>query len=194
MARAPEICGACHLGTEPWLRLYFQPQHRRETEFGARFSHRRHRQLEGDGMDACARCHTQPSPQRDLGLAAQHATCMGTGCHDLTPIDIDHPVGPTPLSGCTGCHELGLMVKRRAQRVAAPWSVRERFDHAQHRSESRSGAAVPCAACHEGVAEADSVADIPGPTKRACVPCHDGGAAFKLTGHGCARCHGRAQP
>jgi c(7)-type cytochrome triheme protein len=192
-ARAPQICGACHLGTEPWLRLYFQPQHRLETEFGARFSHRRHQQASADLIAACEQCHRQPSQQRDLGVPAQHETCMGTGCHERAAIELDHPVGPSPLSACTGCHELDLVVERRAQRMQAPWSVRERFDHAQHRSEPGSGAAVPCTACHQGVAEADRVTDIPGPPKRACAPCHDGRVAFKLTGHGCARCHGGAR-
>jgi hypothetical protein len=28
------------------------------------------------------------------------------------------------------------------------------------------------------------------PEKAACATCHDGKAAFKMTGHGCARCHG----
>jgi c(7)-type cytochrome triheme protein len=189
-ARGPAICGACHLGTEPWLRLYFQPQHRLDTEFGARFSHRRHQQADVALVEPCERCHRQPSQRRDLGLPAQHETCMGTGCHERAAIDVDHPVGPTPLSGCTGCHELDLVARRRTQRMAAPWNVRERFEHAQHRSEPGSGVAVPCTACHQGVTDADSVAEIPGPPKRVCAPCHDGRAAFKLTGHGCARCHG----
>jgi c(7)-type cytochrome triheme protein len=193
MAREPAICGACHLGTEPWLRLYFQPQQRLDTEFGARFSHRRHQQLGTALMEACERCHRRPSQQRDLGLPGQHEACMGTGCHEPTAVDVDHAVGPTPLSACTGCHERDLVARRRVQRLGAPWSVRARFDHAPHRTEPSSGAAVPCAACHQGVAEADRVADIPGPPKRACAPCHDGRAAFKLTGHGCARCHGGAR-
>jgi hypothetical protein len=191
-ARAPAICGACHLGTEPWLRLYFQPQQRPETEFGARFSHRQHQQASPERLAACEQCHRQRSPQRDLALAAQHETCMGAGCHERAASEVDHPVGPTPLTACTGCHERDLMATRRARRMAVPWNVRERFDHAQHGSEPGAGAAVPCMACHEGVADADRVADIPAPPKRTCAPCHDGGVAFKLTGHGCARCHGGA--
>ncbi|HWN67979.1 MAG TPA: cytochrome c3 family protein [Haliangium sp.] len=192
MARTPKICGACHLGTEPWQRLYFQARGRLDTEFGARFSHRLHQQADANLIGSCERCHRQPSQQRDLGLPAQHATCMATGCHERVGIEIDHPVGPTPLTVCTACHELDLVANRRAQRLQAPWSVRERFDHAQHRSQPGSGAAVPCTTCHQGVAEADRVTEIPGPPKRACAPCHDGRAAFKLTGHGCARCHGGA--
>jgi hypothetical protein len=104
----------------------------------------------------------------------------------------EHLQGPVPLSACSGCHALDLVTTRRAQRLAAPWSVRARFEHALHERDPVSGAAVGCTACHAGVVEADSVAAIPGPPKRACVPCHDGRAAFKLTGHGCARCHGQA--
>lgn len=188
-AREPRICGACHLGTEPWLRLYFQPPQQPDTEFGARFSHRRH----AEGMGPCERCHRRPSQQRDLGLPAQHETCMGTGCHEREAVDVDHAVGPTPLSACTSCHERELVVRRSARRMESPWSVRARFDHTQHRSEPGSGAAVACTACHQDVVAADSVAEIPGPPKRACAPCHDGRAAFKLTGHGCVRCHGSAR-
>jgi c(7)-type cytochrome triheme protein len=187
--RDPAICGACHLGTEPWLRLYFQPLRGPDTEFGARFSHRQHQPA---GLESCERCHAQGSQLRDMGLPAQHETCTGTGCHEQTATAPDHPVGPLPLSACSACHELGLVARRRVQRIEARWSVRERFEHASHRRDPGTGAAVPCTGCHQGVAEADSVAEIPGPPKRACAPCHDGRVAFKLTGHGCARCHGGA--
>lgn len=197
MARAPRICGACHVGTEPWLRLYFQPRPRPDTEFGARFSHRQHRDAV---VDACERCHRERSELRDMRLSHQHDTCMGAGCHaqDVpqagagTEEGAEHLQGPVPLLFCAGCHALDLVTTRHAQRLAAPWSVRARFEHALHERDPASGAAVACTACHAGVVEADSVAAIPGPPKRACVPCHDGRAAFKLTGHGCARCHGQA--
>jgi hypothetical protein len=197
MARAPRICGACHVGTEPWLRLYFQPRPRPDTEFGARFSHRQHRDAD---IEACERCHRERSELRDMRLPRQHGTCMGAGCHaqDLAPAGpgaeegAEHLQGPVPLLICSGCHALDLVTTRHAQRIAAPWSVRARFEHAPHERDPASGAAVACTACHAGVVEADSVAAIPGPPKRACVPCHDGRAAFKLTGHGCARCHGQA--
>lgn len=206
MARAPTICGACHVGIEPWLRLYFQPRPRPETDFGARFSHRRHRDAE---IEACERCHRERSALRDLRLPPQHTTCMGAGCHVQAGPgtgpgtgdgagpgaegDAGSAEGPVPLLVCSGCHVLDLVTTRHAQRVAAPWSVRARFEHALHERDPVSGAAVACTACHAGVVEADSVAAIPGPPKRACVPCHDGRAAFKLTGHGCARCHGQAR-
>lgn len=205
MARAPEICGACHVGTEPWQRLYFQPRPRpdtedtEDTEFGARFSHRQHRDAD---IEACERCHRERSELRDMRLPHQHGTCMGAGCHpqDVPAVeagaeeDAAHLQGPVPLAICSGCHALDLVTTRHAQRLAAPWSVRARFEHALHERDP-AGAAVACTACHAGVAEADSVAAIPSPPKRACAPCHDGRAAFKLTGHGCALCHGpAAQP
>jgi hypothetical protein len=30
------------------------------------------------------------------------------------------------------------------------------------------------------------------PPKKTCAPCHDGRTAFKMTGHGCARCHAKS--
>ena len=36
--------------------------------------------------------------------------------------------------------------------------------------------------------------DVPAPAKQTCVGCHDGARAFKITGHGCARCHGKGKP
>ena len=200
MARKPAICGACHVGTEPWLRLYFQPRPRPDTEFGARFSHRQHRSAD---IEACERCHRERSELRDMRLPYQHDTCVGAGCHAADPSqaapagpgtgeDVEHIQGPLPLTACSSCHALDLVTTRHAQRIAAPWSVRARFEHALHERDPASGAAVACTACHAGVVEADSVDAIPGPPKRACAPCHDGRAAFKLTGHGCARCHGQA--
>jgi c(7)-type cytochrome triheme protein len=202
MARTPTICGACHVGTEPWLRLYFEPRPRPDTEFGARFSHRQHRDAD---IEACARCHRERSALRDMRLPHQHDTCMGAGCHAPGPSQAapagqgagagaEALQGPAPLAACADCHALDLVTTRHARRLAAPWSVRARFEHARHERDPASGVAVACTACHAGVVEADSVDAIPGPPKRACVPCHDGRAAFKLTGHGCARCHGQAGP
>jgi c(7)-type cytochrome triheme protein len=213
MAREPEICGACHVGTEPWARLYFQPRPRPDTEFGARFSHRQHQNAD---IETCERCHRERSELRDMRLPPQHATCMGAGCHaqglsqagpkaenaakdgaqnnakDDAEAGAASPE-PVSLQTCAGCHVLDLVATRHAQRIAAPWSVRARFEHAPHERDPASGAAVACTTCHTGVVEADSVAAIPGPPKRACRPCHDGRVAFKLTGHGCARCHGQAR-
>jgi c(7)-type cytochrome triheme protein len=71
--------------------------------------------------------------------------------------------------------------------------VRATFDHAPHR-RTASGEAVPCTSCHLAMVAAPDVAAIPTPPKATCAPCHDGRAAFKLTGHGCARCHRSPSP
>lgn len=183
-ASEPRVCGACHLGTDPWLRLYFEPRPRPDTELGARFSHRAHARA---GVEACEGCHQVRSRLRDLRLPSHHQPCMGAGCH-LS--DAAESPAPAPLAACETCHVLDLVSVRRGQRLDAPWSVRARFDHASHRTDPGTGAAVPCRGCHVSVLDTDGIADIPGPPKRACEPCHDGRAAFDITGHGCARCHG----
>src|SRR5262249_56215651 len=87
------------------------------------------------------------------------------------------------------CHVLGLVAARERDRLAAPWSVRARYRHARH-ARDLGARAIACTDCHGGLAAATSLAEVPSPKKAACVPCHDGTAAFKLTGTGCARCHG----
>jgi c(7)-type cytochrome triheme protein len=91
------------------------------------------------------------------------------------------PAAPA-LDTCATCHALGLERARVEERMTAAWSVRARFRHETHPGE--------CTSCHEGVASSTDAATIATPKKPACAPCHDGKRAFKMTGHGCAKCHG----
>ncbi|ACY15249.1 cytochrome c3 family protein [Haliangium ochraceum] len=195
----PIICGACHVGTDPSRPLYFTPGARADTEFGARYSHRAH---PGASDQACAGCHRQRTALRQRGLPRTHATCSGAGCHELPATEgegegegddaePDAATAPLPLTACEGCHRIGRAAARRAVRLGAPWSVRARFDHERHERPPFTAAARACTSCHQDVAAADSVEAIASPPKQSCAPCHDGGAAFKLTGHECVRCHGR---
>lgn len=169
------LCSACHVGDEPWRRLHVDRRPPPATEFGARFDHAVHR------ADDCRRCHLASTGQRDHELPANHAACSGTGCHDR---------GAAPaLDRCTACHRPGLVAERERTRRSAPWSVRARFDHRAHALDPRTGAELACTACHDGAAAASGMAAMPTPPKKSCAPCHDGDIAFKMTGHGCARCH-----
>jgi c(7)-type cytochrome triheme protein len=165
-AAQPKICGACHIAAEPFRTLIADREPPPETEFGARLSHALH-----DG--ACTGCHDTRSSERELRPPRGHAACAA--CHQLVP--------PT-LDDCLGCHAIGGAAARTRDRLAAPWSVRARFRHAPHTNAA-------CTDCHAGVPAARTMTDVPAPEKRACAGCHDGGAAFKLTGTGCARCHGK---
>ncbi|HTM21454.1 MAG TPA: cytochrome c3 family protein, partial [Kofleriaceae bacterium] len=173
----PVICGACHVGIEPWRPLHRDPLPPPETEFGAVFSHRRHLGGERPPVTAaCASCHAAASAERDMRPPRDHLACTAAGCHAAG--------GVAPAAGdCAGCHRRDLIAQRRADRLAHRWSVRARFRHRPHRDAA-------CTACHTGLLDSDMLADVPAPAKATCVPCHDGGKAFKLTGHGCARCHG----
>jgi c(7)-type cytochrome triheme protein len=175
---APRTCGACHLSTEAWRPLRADQLPAAETEMGARISHRSHT---GD----CAGCHRLTTARRELRPPRGHASCTGAGCHARAG-------GPAPaLADCAGCHQPGLLADRTRARTEARWSVRATFRHAPHRTTA-TGEAVPCTSCHLAMVSAPDVAAIPSPPKATCAPCHDGRAAFKLTGHGCARCHGGA--
>ena len=169
----PKFCGACHNSTEPWRPLTVDRRPPEHTEFGANLDHAKHR-------GACTSCHVVTTTQQQLRPARGHVSCTGTTCHAIAS-------GPAPrLAECTGCHALSLIGDREKARALAPWSVRERFDHRSHQRPD-----LACEACH---AEADligPVAQLRTPAKATCAPCHDGNAAFDVTGTGCRRCHGQ---
>lgn len=171
------ICTACHVGDEPWRPLHFDQPPRDTTEFGSRFPHGKH--LAGSTpliAEPCSYCHLESSKDDELGLPHDHTRCSGAGCHDRAS------ESKILRDNCGGCHVAGLISTWSASRAAARWSVRSRFRHAPHTDA--------CVTCHDSVIDTDSLAEIAPPTKQACAPCHDGGDAFKLTGHSCARCHG----
>jgi hypothetical protein len=172
--RQPRICGACHNATEPWRRLAPDRGPPERTEFGATLDHARH-------PGACTGCHALTTPARQLRMPRGHRSCTAAGCHAAA-------TGPAPrLTDCEACHRQGLAGDREAARLAAPWSVRARFDHAVHAAAT---AANPpsCETCHRELG-GPGLAALPAPAKASCAPCHDGAAAFKLTGTTCTRCH-----
>ncbi len=173
----PIRCGACHAGSEPWRKLVADQLPPPRSEFGARMNHAAHADV------ACTRCHTLDTATRELRPPRGHAACAGSGCHAAT-------TGPPPkLDACATCHAVGLEATRTRARLEAPWSVRSRFRHAAHAIDD-TGAPVPCVVCHDAVVRSTDAASIAAPAKPTCTPCHEGKRAFKMTGHGCARCHG----
>ena len=168
----PVTCGACHVAIEPWRSLRADALPPPDTEFGAVMPHRRHAER---GL-TCTGCHRVGTERRELRPPRGHATCTGDGCHTASAS------APSPaLDDCTGCHRAGLVDARILDRQGADWTVRARFLHAPHSAD--------CETCHSRVWDVDG---FPAPPpKSTCAPCHDGTTAFKMTGHGCARCHGR---
>jgi predicted CXXCH cytochrome family protein len=175
--RRPKICGACHNATEPWRPLIPDRLPPERTEFGATIDHGKH-------PGACAACHSLTTAAAQLRPPRGHRACLGAGCHAVAG-------GPAPLMGaCEACHAEGRAEDRRRARLAAPWSVRAAFEHATHRRAK--GGELPCTTCHTDLAAPD-LASLRTPAKATCAGCHDGGAAFKLTGTTCTRCHGGAR-
>ncbi len=182
---SPTICGACHVAVEPWRPLHHDQAPRHVTEFGARFSHRSHLRGSSPRSSAsCASCHKRRAAGRERALPRGHASCSGGTCHGPS-------TGAKPhLERCQACHALGIQAQRTRTRQLAPWSVRARFRHGPHtRTAKAPSTPLACTACHERITDAAGITAAPTPPKAACAGCHNGGAAFKLTGHGCWRCH-----
>ncbi|MEZ4402293.1 MAG: cytochrome c3 family protein [Kofleriaceae bacterium] len=177
-ARTPTTCGACHLATEPWRPLVVDQAPAPRSEFGAQLSHRAHAAI------PCAQCHRLATATRDLRPPRGHGACASAGCHAEAG-------GPAPqLVACTACHVAASEATHDRRRLDAPWSVRARFRHAPHQVD-QAGAPLACVTCHVGLDQADTIEAIAGPAKPTCAPCHDGTTSFRMSGHGCARCHGR---
>jgi hypothetical protein len=162
-AASPRTCSVCHVGSEPWRPLAADAPRRVVTEFGVGFSHAKHQ------VENCVACHTGITGGPAMRVGPAHDACSGDACH-------------AKLAACTSCHQKGLLAARDERRREEPWSVARRFQHATH--------AAPCVSCHEDAARATDVPSIRPPAKKTCAPCHGTGKAFKMTGHGCARCHG----
>jgi hypothetical protein len=161
-SRDPQTCGACHDATEPWRKLMPDRPSRSTTDFGTSLDHAKH-------PATCASCHKLTTPDVQLRPPRGHTACSGKSCHA-------NAGGPAPsFPFCAGCHELGIAERRVADRVTAKWSARRNFVHA-------------CAACHLDMSGKDLLS-IATPPKSTCAPCHNGVAAFKLTGTTCKRCH-----
>jgi hypothetical protein len=176
----PTICGGCHASTEPWRALVADRLPAPRSELGARMNHTAHADV------ACTRCHSLTTTTRELRPPRGHAACTGSGCHARTKT----AGAPEPaLDACASCHALDLERARVEQRTSAVWTVRNRFRHDAHATDA-AGAPIACISCHDGVAASSDAATLPTPKKPACAPCHDGKRAFKMTGHGCAKCHG----
>jgi len=186
-ARQPRICGGCHVGAEPYRPLRADVPRPARTEFGVEYSHAGHA---GRGEPRpCTSCHVGlAGGGPELRLGKGHASCTGQGCHNAGK----GVTGAAPtLDACASCHVSGLLPGREALQERRAWSVTSRFHHARHQRDA-AGAALPCEACHTDAPAAKTVREISPPTKPRCAPCHDGRVAFKMTGHGCARCHGKS--
>jgi hypothetical protein len=181
-AREPRICGGCHVGIEPFRPLKADVARPVLTEFGVEYSHRAH--AERGAPSACVGCHVGIAgggPERRLGKG--HASCAGERCHTAGK-------AAPALDACGGCHALGLLPERDAAQEHRAWSIGPRFRHAGHEHD-RAGTPLACEGCHPTAAGARTIREVAAPAKPSCAPCHDGRIAFKMTGHGCARCHGK---
>lgn len=188
----------CHDGVEPWIQQPAVIRRRPTSEFSAgEFSHRSHlsgtsgksgapcmgchgdmygnggdKEVDGPGHDRCARCHggrPEPSAAARRGAAA----------------------AAPAMDQCGGCHGAATGAGDSGRAPASKWSVVTRFSHGSHGVDPRTGTTTGCPTCHQDVAGAATLAGVGRPTMRSCASCHNGEQAFKTTGFGCLRCHGK---
>ncbi len=207
--RESTFCFACHARNEPWGE---NPIERRldGDEFAVAFSHANHLdRAEGGKLlgQGCATCHpTQagkvgPAPSM-ADPAPQHRWCGS--CHQQ--------LAEPPMQACGGCHKLGggPAVAAAASQPSDRWRVAAKFEHDTHRMDVRTATplasptgdtgwarfdrstakTLDCEACHANMATVGVGDAAARPGKPACETCHAGERAFKVTGFGCATCHG----
>lgn len=174
------ICLSCHEHNQPWRPNPTRTSFRGGTEFAVVLEHKAHAKV------ACDTCHAEqagkPVASAAPGLLApSHQLCAG--CHE----SLQKPL----MTSCGDCHSLEAARTAAAQR-AAGWSVRAMFSHDRHRDrEQRAG--PECLSCHVGTGVSEG--PPPHPQKSGCETCHASGkTAFSVTGFGCHRCHGAAEP
>jgi hypothetical protein len=163
-----KLCLGCHQHGEPFTPNPLRPPARDGNEW--RLIETPHPPHIAARL-ACGVCHPDEAGLSDAPRA-DHALCGR--CHKTG--------APTPLSRCAGCHV--PVATPRVSRPLRAWSTRAAFRHDDtHRKDN-------CATCHL----AGGAADLTPPRMAACAErCHDGATAFKVTGFGCARCHGGAR-
>ena len=181
-ARSPTICSSCHVGSEPWLPQHVDLPRRTSADFGVVFDHRAHPKVAKTATESCTSCHVGDPSNRSDGLPRAHASCTGSGCHEVG--------AKIEISACESCHVAGAREARRTASLSRPWNVAAQFVHSSHRTDA-SGGVLGCESCHELSATPPTGRDIAAPAKKTCAGCHDGGTSFKLTGHQCKRCHKR---
>jgi hypothetical protein len=160
------LCLNCHERNEPLAPNPLRQPHatRQQSEWqSGAFPHEPHLAAQAQ----CTLCHGD----RFANTKPKEGHALCGDCHK--------PGTKLTMSGCGSCHVPLATVQPTETR---PFSTRERFKHdAQHRAK--------CEQCHR----AGSEPDVSPPTMAGCGDCHDGKKAFKVTGFGCARCHGHSK-
>lgn len=157
------LCLSCHERNDPFEpNPLKRPTSRVKPEWTTTINHAPHLPLK---QLSCNGCH--PSILDPVATIVDgHALCGQCHLKKSAP----------NMSECARCHVAA------AARSVRDWSVTARFRHDQNH---RGG----CESCHRVPASAP---DLTHQKMEECGSCHDGKRAFKVTGFGCARCHGKA--
>jgi c(7)-type cytochrome triheme protein len=173
MGERGKVCMACHAEsalTAPYtgkLAVPYPP-YAIDPDFGIALGHKQHAAV------ACTQCHTPDAKTRP----APHARCAG--CHDGKQA--------TAMASCNGCHPAAIGKPQPPELAALHDTVSSAFSHRAHDKRG----AKDCALCHAAIKTTDDT-ELPRPTVKDCVGCHDGKQAFS-TLTTCRRCHDREAP
>lgn len=170
-ARAPKICGICHDAAVPWAKTISRPGKAVTVEWFESINHASHLAA---GKATCETCHGDkrtgaPAPRNHRACSTCHARGQ-----------------PPAMTDCAACH-----AGSKPSKQASPWSVSATFEHTKHAVDPRSRKPTACTECHTQIPAAKDLASVAAPRMADCDGCHDGKLAFKTTGFGCARCHGK---
>ena len=155
------LCLSCHERNDPFEpNPLKRPASRVKPEWAVTMKHGPHLPLKNLSCNACHPSILDPVATIPDG----HVLCGF--CHNKK--------AQPGMDACARCH-IALATK-----PVAPWSVNGRFRHDQNH---RTG----CESCHRAPATSP---ELTRPTMQGCGGCHDGKSAFKVTGFGCAKCHG----
>ena len=182
------LCKVCHTSVDPMhsdaspLKPY--PGGGMVVSLASTFSHRLH--LDAGKMEdatghhvSCTDCHARDA-QGDPQVPG-HAACLS--CHEQNPAVRSR----LPMGKCAGCH-LQRNVEIKRGRIFITGDLR--FHHATHEVD-RTGAPVPCATCHSGVADSSSREDMAVPSMERCAQCHEDSrkSPNRVRMANCAVCH-----
>jgi hypothetical protein len=141
--------------------------------------------LGGTWNKTCDACH--PTTTRHSLAATKHksanTTCAGTGCHDVTKVDVLH--NPS-VSGCAACHKPGAVLTTDCTAAGCHANIGTSH-HALHDASGVIDAG--CKGCHETFLDTEH--SLLGKT---CGTCHDSTNASviaAITNHqrACSACH-----
>jgi hypothetical protein len=185
------LCKVCHTTVDPFAQgdspLKSYPDIGIVQALASTFSHQLH--LNKGRMESatghhvsCGDCHVRDQQSRDPQLP-DHIACVP--CHEQDA----RVKAALPMAKCGACH-LQRNVEIARGRIFIVGDLT--FHHATHETD-RTGAPVPCTACHANVDTSASREDMAVPAMERCAQCHEDArrSPDKVRMEHCQTCHSK---